>query len=139
MSHRAGPMGRKNYQGAPHMFGCDSRGGESCKSRGADDKRRGWKPEIGKEGVLNQFILKKYSNFVVVVQKAVEEATRKQIRDVNEWKKYKLGASVCRCKGAVLRLCHGAVLVRRARRPGLERAGGSSSGLTAVIHWETEG
>lgn len=69
MSHQAGPMGGKNYQGAPHMFGHGSGDGESCKSQGADYRCHGWKPEIGKEGVLNQFILKKCSHIFSLFKK----------------------------------------------------------------------
>lgn len=56
--------GEKDNQGAPPMFGYVSGDGRSCKSHGAGNRCCGWKAEIGKEGVLNQSILNKYSLFL---------------------------------------------------------------------------
>lgn len=76
--------GEKDNQGAPHMFGYVSGDGESCKCHGADNRCCGGKAEMGKEGVLNQYILNKYSLFCLKISGRSHSQGNKKKRDLNK-------------------------------------------------------
>lgn len=76
--------GKKIIKVPPHMFGYVSGDGGSCKPCGADNRCCGWKAEIGKGGVLNQYILNKYSLFCLKSSGRGHSQGKKKQRDVNE-------------------------------------------------------